>query len=128
MRSTGPGSREQGLATVELAVGLPAIVLVAALLLSAVRLGIDLTRCYDAAYAVARAIARGESDATARGAAVPRAPSPARIEVIRRATTVTVRVTGQPPGPLAALSSEWQVVGQATAALETPTGAGGPSG
>jgi hypothetical protein len=77
---------DRGLATAELAVALPAVVLVLALCLTAMALGVDHVRVQDAARAAARAASRGETPELVREVAAARAPDGA---------TVTLRTGGQ---------------------------------
>lgn len=87
-RTTGLGrrpQRERGSATAEIAVALPALVVVMTLLLWVVAAVGAQMRCTDAARIGARAVARGEPRAAAVAAARRAAPSGA---------SVTVRVSG----------------------------------
>lgn len=70
-------SRDAGTATAELAVALPAVTLVLATVLSVGQVVLAQVRCTDAAGAAARAVARGDSAATARGLALQGAPGAA---------------------------------------------------
>ena len=78
--------------TVELAVAIPAVVIVLALVLGGVSLGIDLVRCDDAARLAARAVARGDSASTARATAVRAAPNGARVALSSGDKQVTATV------------------------------------
>jgi hypothetical protein len=62
-----PDGREFGTVTAELAVALPAVLLVLAGCLGALRLGVEEARVDAAAALVARALARGDPPATATG-------------------------------------------------------------
>ncbi|MCU1538250.1 MAG: hypothetical protein JWP82_2601 [Humibacillus sp.] len=73
--------RDRGMVTAELAVTLPAVVLVLGMGLAAISAGIDQIRCVDAARAGARSAARGDSIATVRAAAVAAAPAGAVVTV-----------------------------------------------
>ncbi len=84
------------MATAELAVAMPAVVLVLAVVLGAVSLGLDEVRCVDAARAGARAAARGDSAAAVRVEAGRAAPAGARVVVRTAGSRVTVTVTGGP--------------------------------
>ncbi|MGH8835626.1 MAG: TadE family type IV pilus minor pilin [Actinomycetes bacterium] len=88
--------------TAELAMTLPALVLVTGLLMWAVGAVSTQMRCVDAARAAARSLARGDSAAAATAAARVLAPGQATIHLSRAGGTVTVRVTAtvDPPGAL----------------------------
>ena len=67
--------------TAELAVALPAVVLVLGACLAGVSAGIDQIRCVDAARLGARAAARGDSAAASRAAALAAAPEGAVVTI-----------------------------------------------
>jgi Flp pilus assembly protein TadG len=69
------------MATAELAVVLPTLVLVIAAGLAMVSVVLAQVRCVDAAREAARAAARGEPPAVVRSAAVRAAPEGARVDV-----------------------------------------------
>jgi hypothetical protein len=79
--------------TAELAAAIPAVVVVLALGLSAVRLGIDEIRCVDAARLAARSLARGDSEAVARAAAARAAPPDAAIDLVAGGSEVSATVS-----------------------------------
>ncbi len=79
--------------TAELAVALPAVVLVLALCLTAMTLGVDLVRCEDAARAGARAASRGEPVSVVREVVSSRAPDGADVTVDLGDETVSVQVS-----------------------------------
>lgn len=83
---------ERGSVTAELVVALPAVALVLALCLGAVRLGMQATGAQDAAAAAARTLARGESTSAAASRAAAVAPG-AHITVSHRDGLVCVSVT-----------------------------------
>lgn len=115
----GPGNRERGSATVELAVGLPALVLLLLFALGAVNAVIARMECVDAARDGALAAARGD-DGTAAGR--DRAPAGATVSVGRDGERVRaeVRVRVRPLGPhLPGI----EVSGMAVAEVE-PSGTG----
>ena len=90
MRSPSPReAAERGTVTAELAVVLPAVLLVLAGCLGALRLGVEQARMDAAASVVARSIARGDPQGTAvaRGGAA----GAASVVVERRAGLVCVR-------------------------------------
>lgn len=96
----GRGRRDRGGATAEIAVALPALVLVLATALAAVRLGIDQVRCVDASGTAARLLARGEAGEVARSRALAVAPEGARLVVAFGPDTVRVTVTAALPREL----------------------------
>jgi hypothetical protein len=109
------GRRDRGMVTAELAVAVPVVVVVLALGLSAIRLGIDEVRCFDAARLAARALARGDSEGSARALAVTAGPPGA--SVVLGGTGAEVSATISASRDLAG----WQMVtvrGSATAARE----------
>ena len=122
-RAGGATDRERGSATVELAVGLPALVLLLLFALAAVDAVIARMECVDAARDGALAAARGDDGtATARD----RAPSGATVSVGREGerVLVRVRVRVRPLGPhLPAI----EVSGTAVAEAE-PSGTGSVGG
>jgi hypothetical protein len=79
--------------TAELAVAVPVVVVVLALGLSAIRLGIDEVRCVDAARLAARALARGDSDGSARALAATAGPLGASVVVRSSGPEVSATVT-----------------------------------
>ncbi|GLW70103.1 hypothetical protein Kpho02_24020 [Kitasatospora phosalacinea] len=91
--------------TAETAVGLPALVLLAAMLTWGLVAAGAQIRCVDAARIGARAAARGDTDALARATAA--APRGAKVAIDLDATTVRATVEAPCPGPgrLAALLS-----------------------
>jgi Flp pilus assembly protein TadG len=106
--------------TAELAVALPALVVVLVAALYGVALVTAQLRCADAAAVAARLAARGDDAATVRSTALASAPSGARLGIATTATTVTatVAVTIEPPG-LSRLLPGVSVIGHAADALET---------
>lgn len=87
------GHRERGMATAELALVVPAVVLVLALCLSGLGLAIDQVRCVDAAWVAARAASRGEPVEEVAAHASQGAPDGSRVSVTRRGQDVQVTVT-----------------------------------
>lgn len=107
------------MATVELAVALPALVLVLVVALSAVATVLDQVRCVDAARATARALARGDSQATALVQGRRLAPPAASFVVAGGASgTVEVTVTAPTAPALRWLGPRGSPSGHALAALE----------
>jgi hypothetical protein len=88
----GRRGREDGLATAELALALPAVILVLALCLSGLSLAVDQVRCEDAARVAARAASRGETGAVVRELATARAPDRSEVTLSVQAGTVVVVV------------------------------------
>jgi hypothetical protein len=101
--------------TAELAVAVPVVVVVLALGLAAIRVGVDQVRCVDAARLAARALARGDSEASARAVASTAGPPGAVVAVSSGGAEVSVHVSA------ARDLAGWRVVtvsGSATAARE----------
>jgi hypothetical protein len=82
-RPPGGEAAERGSATVEIAVALPALVLVVAVALWGVSVAAAHVTCVDAARAGARAAARGEPLSAVRAAVLRGAPSGARVTMRR---------------------------------------------
>ncbi len=87
---------ERGMVTAELAVAIPALLVVLALCLSGLGLAVDQVRCVDAARVAARAASRGDSDSQVREVATRVAPEGAQVRVRRNGTGVVVEVRAQP--------------------------------
>ncbi len=111
---------EAGMITAEFAAVLPAVVLVLGVLLNTVAIGIDQIRCVDAARAVARAAARGESPAAAERVGARSAPDGARVTVGTDGDRVRARVEAGVPGPFGWLMDGRELGSTAVAALEQP--------
>lgn len=79
--------------TAELAVALPALVLVLTCCLSGLAAVIDQVRCVDAARLAARAAARGDSPGAVRADAVKAAPAGAMVSITAAGQQVRVVVT-----------------------------------
>lgn len=123
----GPGidRRSQGSVTAELAVALPSVVLVLAVLLTLGQLITAQIRCVDAARAAARMAARGESDARARAAGRTAAPDGAAVALARSGDTVAVEVSIMLRLPLPG-GPELPVRASSVALVEQPGGTVGP--
>ncbi|MGG5259735.1 TadE family type IV pilus minor pilin [Phycicoccus avicenniae] len=106
------------MATAELAVAIPALLLVLTLALGALRLGIDRVRCLDAAQQGARLLARGEPADRARAAALSLAPQGARAELVVDGRDVRVEVRSDGPAVLGALGVGWAPEAHAVARRE----------
>ena len=88
------------MASAELAVAIPALVLVLAVALMGLRLGVDTLRCTDAARVGARVAARGEGVGAVRSAVLRDAPAGSAVSVSYAAGLVRVAVAA-PGGSLA---------------------------
>lgn len=93
--------RERGTVTAELAIGLPWLVLVAAVSLWGVGAMAAKIACVDAARAGVRAASRGEPIPAVRAAVARAAPRNARVAVRRGGGTASVVVTAAVRPPLA---------------------------
>lgn len=98
--------------TAELALTLPAVVLVLVICLSAVSWGVDQVRCVDAARVAVRELARGETEERAVSDGERTAPEGASIAVSRDGDDITVTVSSPAPPALA-------VVGRGTECTST---------
>lgn len=87
----------------ELAVALPALLLVLSLGLGAVGAVADQVRCVDAARAGARLLARGEAVEMVRAEVTRQAPEGARVELTVAPDRVGARVSVDPPAVLSVL-------------------------
>lgn len=103
--------------TAELALTLPAVVLVLVLCLSAVSWGIDQVRCVDAARVAVRELARGEAEERAVRDGERTAPDGASVTVSREGDDVTVTVSSPAPSALAAVGRDTECT--STARVET---------
>lgn len=92
-------SADDGSATVEIAVALPALVFVLAVALWGIGVASAQVACVDAVRAGARAAARGEQISAVRQAVEQAAPRGARVEVLRgpETTKVSISVVLHPP-------------------------------
>lgn len=106
------GDADRGSVTVEAAVAIGTLVLVASVAIGAVATVIASVRCVDAARELARLAARGEPD-RGRTAAAGIAPGRARIELSTDGDAVLVTVAAAPVGLL-----PLEVSGSAAAVLE----------
>ncbi|WP_404391321.1 TadE family type IV pilus minor pilin [Humibacillus xanthopallidus] len=111
-------SGEAGMVTAELAVAIPAVVLVLALCLAGVTAGIDQIRCVDAARIAARSAARGDTPGAVREVALEAAPSGSTVVVVADGSLVTVTVEARSGGWGGVLPS-WELSAQATAPRES---------
>jgi Flp pilus assembly protein TadG len=119
---------DEGTATAELAVMLPALVLVLVVALWSVSAVTGQLRCVDAARTAARALARGDSPASAVAAARAAAPAGARVVVSREGDLVVVdvsarsRLPGRWSGGLPGLTLSGRAVAPVEGASESDPG------
>lgn len=85
--------RESGMATAELAMVIPAMLLVLAMALTGLALASDQIRCVDAARAAARAASRGDDSAVVKAIATDLTPSGTDVVVSPGSDRVVVTVT-----------------------------------
>lgn len=88
-----------GYVTAEAAVVVPALVLLAGMLLWGVMAAAAHIQCVDGARAGARAAARGEPEAAVRSAVRSAAPRGSVVETVRQGQLVRVRVRARTAGP-----------------------------
>lgn len=110
---------DAGAVTVEAALALGTLVLVAAAAVAAVAAVAAAVRCTDAARELVRQAARGDAD-RGRVAAAILAPAGARTDLRFDGDTVVATVTARPAGPLPI-----RISGSATAVVEPGLSAGG---
>ncbi len=128
--ATAPArSHSQGSVTAELAITLPALTVVLALLLLGAVVGVTQLRMEEAVRSAARSLARGDSVATATTAAQQIAGGGAETTIVFEAGFVQVHVSAAISGPLSGLIS-WPLAASASARVESvPAATGGePSG
>ncbi|MFW5472645.1 TadE family type IV pilus minor pilin [Knoellia sp. CPCC 206450] len=113
--------REAGMVTAELAVALPALILVLTLALAAVASATDRVRCVDAARTGARLLARGEPVEAVRRDVAKQAPDDARIVLDVGPEAVRVEVVADPPPLLRHLGVRARPRGVAHAVPESPS-------
>jgi Flp pilus assembly protein TadG len=123
VRAVVPGGRrrgDDGTATAEMAVVLPALAIVLVFALWSVAAVTAQLRCVDAALVAARALARGESSEMSVAAARTSAPAGARILVSRSGdlVVVEVRATARLPGPWAHALPGVPLSGRAVTSVE----------
>jgi hypothetical protein len=112
---TVPGGRDRGAITAELALAMPAVVMVVAVLLVTASAATVQLRCADGARAAARVAALGESDAVVADVARRVAGSGVTVVVDRAGTWVDVTVAADVAGSwftggalgLSATSTAW---------------------
>jgi hypothetical protein len=115
---------DSGTATAELAVVIPAVVLLAASGVWAVAAAAAQLRCVDAAGTGARALARGETTAAVSRAVAEVAPAGAAVSISRTdgLAVVEIRMTVRLPGPWPRAGPGVVVGDRAVAALEDVDG------
>ena len=91
------------MATAELAVAIPSLLVVLVVALSAVDLGLSQVRCVDAARLGARLVARAEPEPVVVREALRAAPDGANVAVSRSGGFGTVTVTAPGPAVLMAI-------------------------
>lgn len=111
------------MATAEVAMVIPAVLLVLAMCLTGLSLGADQIRCVDAARAAARAASRGESVADSARLAESLTPSGSKVRVTVDPGRGVVSVTVQAPAPLGILPGLPAARARAQAPLEPVVGA-----
>jgi Flp pilus assembly protein TadG len=116
--------RDGGMATAELAVVLPTLVLVIAAGLMMVSVVLAQVRCVDAAREAARATARGESPEVVRSASLRAAPAAASVEIGGTGDEVRVTVSAR-AGRVGGLLPAFHVSASAVA-LREPESTGVP--
>lgn len=106
--------------TAELAMTLPALVLVTGLLMWAIAVVSTQMRCVDVARTAARSLARGDSETAATAVARALDPGQATIQLSRVGGTAVVRVvaTVDPPGGLDAVTPTITVSSTASVPVE----------
>lgn len=120
-RSTAGGRRSDGgSATAELAVALPALIVVLAMALWAVSLLAGQLRCVDAARSAARALARGDAESSAQAQARAQAPAGASVTVRSSGSTVQVTVSLVVRAPARLPLPATTLASRATADRESP--------
>lgn len=116
-------SDSHGSVAAELAITLPAVTAVLALLLLGAVVGVTQLRLEEAARSAARSLARGDAVATATAAAQQLAGGGAETTVVFEAGFVHVRVSAAISGPLSGLIS-WPLSASAVAMVESVAAAG----
>lgn len=107
--------------TAEIAVALPALILLLTLALAGVSTATDHMRCVDAARTGARLLARGETGDVVRRDVARQAPDGARITLDVAADAVRVEVVAEPPPLLRHLGVGARPRGVAHAVPESPS-------
>ena len=119
-----PRRRDDGVATAEVAVALPVLVMLVAAAMTAVSVLTAQLRCVDAAREAARAAARGESAAVVRSLAERSGPDGADVQVASGGREIQVTVSAV-ADPIGGLLPSFRVHADAVA-LREPESTGGP--
>jgi Flp pilus assembly protein TadG len=119
-----PRRRDGGLATAELAVALPALVVLVAAAMTAISVLTAQLRCVDAAREAARAAARGETAAVVRSLAARSGPDGSEVRVASGGEEVEVTVSAV-ADPIGGLLPSFRVHASAVA-LREPESTGEP--
>lgn len=104
--------------TAELAVALPAVVLVLTCCLAGLLAAVDQIRCVDAARIASRAVARGDPVERVRALALQAAPQGARVFVNQWGRDASVVVRAQ-TGGWGGVIPTWEITSTATTPVET---------
>jgi hypothetical protein len=104
--------------TAELAIAIPALVVLLALVLGVARWGVDRLRCEEAAYVGVRALARGVPEASVRAAVAQRAPAGSVIGIRIAGELVRISVQAPTPSLLSRLPGNYQPTAELTAVRE----------
>ncbi len=104
------------MATAELALAIPAVVLVLVVSLAAIAAGVDQVRCVDAARAAARSLARGDAVGVAQGLARGAGPPGASVSV--GVSGELARATVSVPRSFPILGFSWVIRASAVAPRE----------
>ncbi|WP_051427367.1 TadE family type IV pilus minor pilin [Arthrobacter sp. H20] len=127
-RTSLPGRGQRGAVTAEVAIALPSLVLLLALLLGAATAGLTQLRLEESARAGAREVARGESADQVEATVRRLAGGQARLALVGDGDWSTVTVSSRVTVPLLDLFG-WDLSATATARAEfsTPAHSRGPS-
>ncbi len=98
-----PERRDEGMVSAELAVAIPAVLVVLACCLSGLGLAVDQVRCVDAARVAARAASRGDTREAVVELALDRSPEGSTVDVNEHGRGV-VRVVVTAPARLMVVS------------------------
>lgn len=112
---------DRGMVTAELAVGLPALLAVVTIGLSALAMVTDEVRCVDAARVGARLLARGEAVGDVRRELARQSPPGARVVMAVEGERVRVEVSAEPPRVVRLLGVTARPHAVAHAVVESPS-------
>jgi hypothetical protein len=119
---SSPSHRQRGMVTAEIAVALPALVLVTAISIWGVTAASIQLECTDAARSGARAAARGESMNAVRALVIRSIPAGASVHIHRDAQSSRVEITAPVEAPAGADLPPLMVRVHATAITEPGVG------